>query len=234
MSQTINQAIQLRVGAEDIATLGKQDPQLVLGELGGFALMNKEGKNKTIVNFSDTIRQAWSQLLQTLQERNIPIPDILRSPRFTPVSQDLSAGIFLFPDRLEVSGWIKQGTEAAEGETAVAGYILYPLEEPITIPLDTPLDSHLTLHNASDYDVWIPLSEDGVEMYEYIPDFEGTGTHVYHWNREWVRAVGHQPVALEILNHGWTDRLNAAFLRNLRADYTQLRKDFDEYKQSHP
>lgn len=112
--------------------------------------------------------------------------------------------------------------------------VLYELAEPITIPLDTPLDSHLTLHNASDYDVWIPLSEDGQEMYEYIPDFEGTGTHVYHWNREWVKSVGHQPVALEILDHGWTDRLNAPFLRNLRTDLNTLRRDFDEYKQSHP
>lgn len=187
----------LKNGAEDIALVGYKEPQFDLTMVGKLVVIDstkpcntRNGVPATIsheIDFRTTLRNAWAKLLDVLRERGIAIPDVALQPINLASSDDVRN--VLTSHAFEVNCWIKEGTEAAEGEIALGGYVIYPLAEPITIDLDQTIN--FSTGDCNGMDVIGLCDMDGNPMYdaEIEVDSNSKPTKIdLRWNKEWVEA----------------------------------------------
>lgn len=184
-------------GAEDIAFVGYKEPQFDLTMPGKMVVIDstkpcntRNGVPATLsreIDFRTTLRNAWAKLLDVLREQGVAIPDVALQPINLAVSNDVRN--ILTSRTFEVKCWIKEGTDAAEGEIALGGLVIYPLAEPITIDLDQTVN--FSIGDCNGLDVVGLCDMDGNPMYdaEIEVDSNSKPTKIdLRWNKEWVET----------------------------------------------
>lgn len=218
---TFIEDLTLKAMAEDLAYLGEQDPKLTLCPLGVINAYSKDNlaTPQVQIDLRQHLQAAWPVLLDQLRERNIPIPQQLQTPHFFGMSETVC--VTTTRKALEVSAWIKEGTEAAEGEICVGNLIIYPLADPIRIQysdLGLPDINSGMIGITTDH--ILTLSDtDGLEMHRLQPvewtDDEGN-THpalITRWSQAYMDK-----------HHAWPPALPMTYTGlQFTADYKEMR-----------
>ena len=150
MANLINrQDVQTAIAAPVLAKMGeKPDATLDTTILYGIGQLGADGREKSRHLFPQ-LTEAHQTAIQLLAEQGITTPDAFRALCLLP-------GNTLTKTELSVKYWVKEGTDASEGNITVGGYTIYPLDTPLVIPFSEPLNLTFT-----DFD-----PEDGIVLYD--------------------------------------------------------------------
>lgn len=213
----------LSLGASVIAKLGFQKPKLCTGTVGRFHLIDgNTGSIKQTLDVRAKKNTAWTSLLPILAEKghatNLPF---MQKP--FEVSLDDDHAIKWNNNGCSVKCWIKEGTEASEGEVCVGNLILYPLAEEIRIDFEEEMN--LNLVDVKPYDLYALDDMDGEPMYDINIEKLESGEYktTVAPSATWVEQHHQLPVPIRSAIVGLGTQVNYDFVMNLYNEVQELK-----------